>query len=60
MSPNYLEYVVLTGDGLVQTGIIASETATSITLRKEESVEQTILRIDIDEMAASRTSAAPW
>jgi len=37
----------------------AAETATSITLGKEEGVEQTILRREIDEMEASSLSMMP-
>jgi putative heme-binding domain-containing protein len=59
VSPNFLEYVVLTGDGLVNTGIIASETATSITLRQAEGKEQTILRTDIEEIRSSQKSLMP-
>lgn len=59
VSPNYLEYVVLTGDGLVNTGIIASETATSITLRQAEGKEQTILREDIEEIRSLQKSLMP-
>ncbi len=55
----YQSYTVITEDGRIFTGVLAAETATSITLRKEEGVEQTILRKDIDEMEASSISMMP-
>jgi len=55
----YQNYTVVTEDGRIFTGVLAAETATSITLRKEEGVEQTILRKDIDEMEASPISMMP-
>jgi putative heme-binding domain-containing protein len=55
----YQNYTVLTEDGRIFTGVLAAETATSITLRKDEGVEQTILRRDVDEMEASSLSMMP-
>jgi len=55
----YQNYTVVTDDGRIFTGVLAAETATSITLRKEEGVEQTILRQQIDEMEASSISMMP-
>jgi putative heme-binding domain-containing protein len=55
----YQNYTVVTEDGRIFTGVLAAETATSITLRKEEGVEQTILRQEIDEMEASSISMMP-
>jgi len=55
----YQNYTVVTVDGRIFTGVLAAETATSITLRKEESAEEVILRKDIDEMAASSLSMMP-
>ena len=55
----YSNYTVVTEDGRIFTGVLAAETATSITLCKEEGVEQTILRNQIDEMAASPLSMMP-
>jgi putative heme-binding domain-containing protein len=55
----YQNYTVLTEDGRIFTGVLAAETATSITLGKEEGVRQTILRREIDEMEASPLSMMP-
>jgi len=55
----YRSYTVITEAGRIFTGVLGAETATSITLRKEEKAEETILRRDIDEMAASELSLMP-
>ncbi len=55
----FQNYTVLAEDGRVFTGVLAGETATSVILRKEEGAEQTILRRNIDEMAASPLSMMP-
>ncbi len=59
VSPHYLEYVVVTLDGLVKTGAIASETPTSITLRQPEGKQETVLRQDIDTISSSGKSLMP-
>ncbi|REJ88336.1 MAG: dehydrogenase [Planctomycetota bacterium] len=59
VSPNYQEFVVLTNSGTIHTGIIASETATSITLKQAEGKEQTILRSDVEEIRSSNKSLMP-
>ena len=55
----YDNYTVLTVDGRIFTGVLAEETATSITLKKEEAAKEVILRKNIDEMEASRLSMMP-
>ncbi len=55
----YSQYNVLTEAGRIFAGVLANETATSITLRAEENKETTVLRKDIDEMAASTISMMP-
>jgi len=55
----YNMYTVLTEEGRIFTGLLAAETATSITLRREQSAEETILRKDIDELAVSPLSMMP-
>ena len=59
VSPDYLEYSVVTLDGRVATGTIAAETATGITLRAAETKEQTILRRDIDAITTTGKSLMP-
>ncbi|NOX56635.1 MAG: c-type cytochrome, partial [Planctomycetes bacterium] len=55
----FQSYTVVTRDGRVFNGVLAAETATSITLRKEQGVDQVILRRDIDIMVASPVSMMP-
>jgi putative heme-binding domain-containing protein len=52
-------YTVVTEDGRIFTGVLAAETATSVTLRREQAAEDVILRRNIDEMAASPLSLMP-
>jgi putative membrane-bound dehydrogenase-like protein len=59
LSPNYASYLVATKDGRVLSGIIASETATSITLRRAEAAEDTLLRCDIEAIQATGQSLMP-
>ncbi|REK20850.1 MAG: dehydrogenase [Planctomycetota bacterium] len=57
--PNYLQYVVLDNDGRTYTGMIAAQTATSITLKREKEQTDTLLRTNIDELAATGKSLMP-
>jgi len=59
VSPNFFEYIVVTDDGRTSTGVIAAETATSITLRRAEGKQETILRDNIDEITSSGVSLMP-
>ena len=52
-------YSVQTTDGRVLTGLISSETPTSITLRQPLGKEETLLRQDIDDLIASKASLMP-
>ncbi len=49
----------MTNKGLTFTGILASESPTSVTLRKDKGVEDVILRQDIALMKASEVSLMP-
>ena len=55
-SPATQAYTVATKDGRLITGLVASETANSVTLRRQEGKEDVILRSDIEEMTASGQS----
>jgi putative membrane-bound dehydrogenase-like protein len=57
--PRYLEYVVVTADGQVLTGMIAGETSTAVTLRAADNKLTTVLRVDIDEMQNMGRSLMP-
>lgn len=59
VNPLYVNYVVHTTDGRAVTGLMAAETATSVTLRRGEGAEDTILRAEIDEIAGSGVSLMP-
>jgi putative heme-binding domain-containing protein len=57
--PIYTCYNVETKDGKSYTGILAGETATAITLRMAQGVEQPIPRANIASMLTSRLSLMP-
>jgi putative membrane-bound dehydrogenase-like protein len=61
VDPRFLNYTVVTKNGQTFTGIIAAETASSITLRRAEKAEDTILRDQIaeDGVQASTKSLMP-
>jgi putative heme-binding domain-containing protein len=55
----YIEYQAVLKDGRVLTGLLATETATSITLRAQEAKEAVILRADVDELRSTGKSLMP-
>lgn len=59
VNPQYLSYSLLTTDGRQLTGMIAAETATSVTLRRGDNATDTILRIDIDQLKSTGMSLMP-
>lgn len=56
---NYVNYVVVTEDGQSLSGIVAAETATSVTFRQPENKTVTLLRTDIAEMRSTGQSLMP-
>ena len=56
---NYVSYSVLTKDGKTETGIVSTETASSITLRQPEGKTVLILRQEIDELKSNGISLMP-
>jgi putative membrane-bound dehydrogenase-like protein len=56
---NYVNYTVVTKDGKTLTGLIAAETASSVTLRRAENQTETVLRQDIDTIQSSGVSLMP-
>jgi putative heme-binding domain-containing protein len=56
---NYFGYTLITKQGKVLTGLVKSETASSITIRLPEGKEETILRTDVDELKSSGLSLMP-
>lgn len=59
VNPKYLNYALITADGRALSGMIAAETATSVTLKRADDAQDTILRIDIDEMRSTGMSLMP-
>jgi len=56
---NYVSYAVVTKDGKTETGIITTETATSITLKQPEGKTVLILRQEVDELRSNGVSLMP-
>jgi putative heme-binding domain-containing protein len=56
---NYVGYSVQTADGRQLIGIIAAETATSVTLRQQEGKDVTLLRSEIERMQSGGVSLMP-
>jgi putative heme-binding domain-containing protein len=59
VDPRYLNYIVETKSGQVLSGMIAAESAASVTLRRGEKQEDTILRSQIEAIAATPKSVMP-
>src|SRR5262249_1566549 len=59
VDPRYLNYEVTTKRGTVLTGLIAAETSTSLTLKRGEGAEDTVLRTQIESVQATGKSLMP-
>ena len=59
VNPQFVNYTLVTKDGRTVTGMIASETANSVTLRRADDATDTIERSEIDELRASGMSLMP-
>lgn len=59
INPKFVTFTIATGSGRIASGLLISESATSITLRREKNETETILRKDIDEFRASAKSLMP-
>jgi putative membrane-bound dehydrogenase-like protein len=55
----YLAYVAVTRSGRTFTGLLSSESATSITLRAQEGKDQVLLRSELDELQSTGKSLMP-
>ena len=55
----YTTYTLLTTGGQVFTGLLAADTASSVTLKQQEGKTQTVLRKEIAELTASPVSLMP-
>lgn len=59
VNPQFQSYLVVTTDGLTHTGILQSETATAVTLIRNEGKTETILRSEIEELRSTGLSLMP-
>jgi putative membrane-bound dehydrogenase-like protein len=59
VAPNFVGYTVETKDGRTLDGIIAGESAGSVTLKRAEGVTETVLRRDIVSISGSGLSLMP-
>ena len=55
----YTGFTIATVDGRVLNGLVANESATAVTLRRQDGKEDVLLRSQIEEMAASGQSLMP-
>ena len=59
VNPQYVNYQLITTDGRAMTGVIAAESATSVTLKRADGEQDTVLRINIDEIHSTGMSLMP-
>jgi putative membrane-bound dehydrogenase-like protein len=59
VDPRYLNYLVTTTKGQTLSGMIAAETASSLTLRRGERAEDTVLRNQVESIQATTKSLMP-
>ena len=59
VNPQFVNYVLVTTEGKTITGLIAAETATSVTLKRQENATDTVLRTNIDELRSTGQSIMP-
>ncbi len=59
IAPGYETYVIETRSGATVSGVIAQESPTSVTLRREEGEEETLLRSNIATLRVSSVSNMP-
>ena len=59
VDPRYLAYNVRTKRGLTINGIVSADTATSMTLKRGEGAEDTVLRTQIEAVESTGKSLMP-
>jgi len=57
--PNFNVYTVVTDQGRIFNGIVAAESAGSITLKRADAKQDVILRSNIDQMISTGLSLMP-
>lgn len=59
VKPQFLSYVVVLDSGRTLTGMIATETANSLTIRKADNTTETVLRVNIEDLKGTGLSFMP-
>lgn len=59
VKPRYLTYIVETTEGRILTGMIASETANSLTIRRVDGTTVSVLRVEIEDLRSTGLSFMP-
>jgi putative heme-binding domain-containing protein len=59
ISHNYETYSAVTSDGNVLTGLLVSQTAEAVTLKKEDGLTVTLKPADIEELVKQKISLMP-
>jgi putative membrane-bound dehydrogenase-like protein len=59
VDPRYVVYQAATRNGRVITGILSVETAASVTLRRADQAEDTVLRSQLESLSATAASLMP-
>ncbi len=59
VNPQFVSYALLTVDGKTISGLIAAESASSVTLKRAENATDTVLRVDIEELRSTGQSLMP-
>jgi putative heme-binding domain-containing protein len=57
--PAYVSYTIQTDNGKILTGLVAAESATSVTLKRAEAAQDVVLRSNIEQMVSSGVSLMP-
>ena len=59
VSPDYMNFLLVTKSGQVSSGLLVEETSASLKLRRAEGTEETVLRSEVDELRSSGRSLMP-
>ncbi len=59
VTPDFVNYTLVTRGGQILSGLVVSETATSVTLRRAEGAQDTVLRAQIEELRGTGKSVMP-
>ena len=59
INPQYVNFTIETNDGQILSGLLDSETSTSVTLKRANGAEDTLLRVNVRDMYSSDLSIMP-